>query len=423
MLKASICTIGDEILIGQIVDTNSSYISKKLNSLGIKVTQLISISDDYDDIISNLTRCISFSDIVVVTGGLGPTKDDITKEALARLTKCGKFHTDYNQLEIIKEICNKRGIELSTLNLDQALVPDSCTVLNNNLGTAPGMVFYFNEETDNTKKLLFSLPGVPYEMIALMPKVEEKIMSAFSPENIYHKTVISFGIPESQLAKRIESWESNLPQDVKLAYLPNPITGVKLRLSIYGGIKENSFQIIESLFADLKMILGDSLYGEGEESLESVISDFMRMNSYTLSTAESCTGGRIATLISALPGASEIYKGSIVAYHNDAKFKILNVKKTTIMKYGSVSKECVIQMAEGVRDIMNSDYSIATSGIAGPDGGTAEKPVGTLWIAIIGPNFCETKKVVFSGDRVRNIDRFSSEALNMLRLKLGIQLK
>jgi len=422
MLKASICTIGDEILIGQIVDTNSSYISKELNSLGIKVIQMISISDDSNDIIYNLTRCISFSDIVIVTGGLGPTKDDITKTALAKLSKCDSFHNDYDQLEIIKGICNKRGIELSDLNAEQASVPDSCTVLNNRLGTAPGMVFTFSNEADNTKTLLFSLPGVPYEMNGLLPKMKELIKTTFCLGSIYHKSVITFGIPESTLAKRIENWENNLPKEVKLAYLPNPLTGVKLRLSIYGGVKEISFQTIESLLVDLKIILGESLYGEGEDSLESVISTYLRKNSLTLSTAESCTGGKIATIISSLPGSSDIYKGSVVAYHNDIKFKILNVDRATILKYGAVSEECVIQMVNGVRDIMKTDYAIATSGIAGPDGGTADKPVGTLWIAISGPDFCETKKVVFSGDRLRNIDRFSSEALNMLRLKLGIQL-
>lgn len=422
MLHASICTIGDEILIGQIIDTNSSFISRELNSIGIRVTQMISISDNEEEIVANLDRCIKCSDIVIVTGGLGPTNDDITKKALAKVSKSESFHFDNGQLEIIKGICIKRGMELSDLNREQAFVPDICEVILNSLGTAPGMFFTFNKDCSNSKTLLFSLPGVPYEMFGLMPKVLERIKSRFCTESIYHKSVISFGMPESLLAKKIESWENSLPSKVKLAYLPNPLTGIKLRLSIYGGKREESEFIVDSLLIDLKNILGDLLYGEDEDSLEFVISDYLRKNSYTLSTAESCTGGKIGSLISSLPGSSEIYMGSVVAYNNDVKFELLNVQKSTIIRYGAVSKECVIEMAKGARQVMKADYSIATSGIAGPEGGTAEKPVGTLWIAVSGPDFCETKKVVFSGDRKRNIDRFSSEALNMLRLKLGIQL-
>lgn len=422
MLNASICTIGDEILIGQIIDTNSSFISKELNTLGIKVKFMISISDDEDEIISNLERCINSSDIVIVTGGLGPTKDDITKAALAKLSKSESSHYDPGQYEIIRERCNRRGIELSQLNKDQALVPDSCKVLTNNLGTAPGMLFTIPKEGKASNTLLFSLPGVPYEMMGLMPKVAEKIKTEFYIENIYHKTITTFGISESILAKQIESWENELPKEVKLAYLPNPLVGIRLRLSIYGGSRERSIQLVDSLLNDLKKILGDSIYGEDEESLESVIAAFLRKNSATLSTAESCTGGKIASLITSLSGSSDIYKGSVIAYHNDVKFDLLKVDKGLIDKYGAVSKECVIEMAKGVRELMKTDYAIATSGIAGPGGGTTEKPVGMLWIAIVGPDFCETKSVVLSGDRLRNIDRFSSEALNMLRLKLGIQV-
>ncbi|MFA6334343.1 MAG: CinA family nicotinamide mononucleotide deamidase-related protein [Bacteroidales bacterium] len=421
MINATICTIGDEILIGQIVDTNSSFISKELNRLGIKVKQMISIADDQDEIISNLKRCINGSDIVVVTGGLGPTRDDITKAALAKLSNCNSFHFDEKQLDIIKDICSKRGIELSELNRYQAFVPDSCKVLPNSLGTAPGMLFTIADTTKNTISLVFSLPGVPFEMIGLMPKVMEQIVANFKTESIYHKTISTFGIPESVLAKQIESWENALPYEVKLAYLPNPLAGVRLRLSIYGGSREHSVQIAKPLIDELKELLGDSIYGEDEDSLESVISDFLRKSSATLSTAESCTGGKIATLITSLPHSSDIYKGSVIAYHNDIKFHLLNVDEDIIRKYGTVSRECVEAMAEGVKRVMNSDYAIATSGIAGPGGGSPGKPVGMLWIAVSGPDFCETKSVVFNGDRLRNIDRFSSEALNFLRLKLGIQ--
>ncbi|MEN6619840.1 MAG: CinA family nicotinamide mononucleotide deamidase-related protein [Rikenellaceae bacterium] len=422
MLNASICTIGDEILIGQIIDTNSSYISKELNRLGIKVNLMISISDDEDEIISNLERCINCSDIVIVTGGLGPTKDDITKAALAKLSKSKGFRYDSDQLGIINEICIKRGLELSELNRDQALVPDCCTVLTNTLGTAPGMMFSISKKGNSSNAMLFSLPGVPFEMIGLMPKVIEKIETLYNNETIYHKTVLTFGIPESVLAKQIENWEKALPQGVKLAYLPNPLAGVRLRLSIYGGSREKSVSVVESLINDLKKILGNSLYGSDDDSLESVISSYLRKNSFSLATAESCTGGRIASLITSLPGSSDIYRGSVIAYHNDIKFDLLKVGKGVIEKYGAVSRECVVEMSKGVKELLKSDYAIATSGIAGPNGGTPEKPVGTLWIAVAGPDFCETRKVVLNGDRLRNIERFSAEALNMLRLKLGIQL-
>lgn len=422
MITATICTIGDEILIGQIVDTNSSFISKELNRLGIKVNKMISIADNEDEIISSVKRCADNSDIVIVTGGLGPTKDDITKAALAKLSSCNTFHFDDNQLDIVTKICTKRGIELSELNRYQAYVPDSCKVLANTLGTAPGMMFTISDEQNKSRTLVFSLPGVPFEMAALMPEVVKQIVENFETEYIYHKTISTFGIPESTLAKQLEDWENALPQMVKLAYLPNPLTGVRLRLSIYGGFKEHSLKLAEPLIAELKAILGDSIYGEDQDTLESVISDLLRKSSATLSTAESCTGGKIATLITSLPNSSDIYKGSVIAYENDVKSHVLNVDEEILKKYGAVSKECVTAMAHGVRKLIGSDYAIATSGIAGPGGATANKPVGMLWIAVAGPDFCDTRSVVFSGDRLRNIDRFSSESLNFLRLKLINQL-
>ncbi len=418
MINATICTIGDEILIGQIIDTNSSFISKELNKLGIKVRQMVSISDDEEDIITTLKRCIDNSDIVIVTGGLGPTKDDITKGALAKLSCCKRFHFDEKQLDIITQICNKRGLELSELNRYQAFVPDSCQVIPNNLGTAPGMLFSFNDIPEKSNTLLFSLPGVPFEMASLMPQVNELILKNFKTENIYHKTISTFGIPESLLAKQIESWENSLPDTIKLAYLPNPLNGVRLRLSIYGGSMESSIKIATPYIAELKELLGNSIYGEDSDTLESVISRLLRNSSSTVSTAESCTGGKIATLITSLANSSDIYKGSVIAYHNDVKTHILSVDPEILNIYGAVSKECVTAMAEGVRKATHSDYSIATSGIAGPGGATDNKPVGMLWIAVCGPDFCEAKSVVFNGDRLRNIDRFSSEALNFFRLKL-----
>ena len=422
MLNATICTIGDEILIGQIIDTNSSFVSKELNKIGVKVDFMISVSDKETDIISNLKRCINISDIVIVTGGLGPTKDDITKAALAKLSGCTEFRYDIEQLEIIEALCKKRGLELSDLNRDQALVPVSCTVLKNTLGTAPGMMFSISKNEGTTPSLLFSLPGVPYEMAALIPQVIQNIVDLNNTETIFHKSLSTFGIPESVLARLIEKWEDGLPETVKLAYLPNPLTGVRLRLSIYGGTKDLADEIVNPIIKELKSILGNALYGENEDTLEHVISRHLRNASCTMATAESCTGGKIASMITSLPGASDIYKGSVISYDNDVKFDLLGVDRKIIEKYGAVSSECVLAMASGVRSLLKADYAVAASGIAGPDGGTPEKPVGTIWIAVAGPDFCESKSMTFNGDRQRNIDRFSSEALNALRLKLGIQL-
>jgi len=422
MLNASICTIGDEILIGQIVDTNSSFIAKELNRCGIKVNKMLSIQDDEKEIINTLRQCSENNDIVIVTGGLGPTKDDITKAALAKLCNCEKYRYDKTQSDIIEILCNRRGIALSQLNKDQAYVPECCTVLPNRMGTAPGMMFdvLVNE---NHKALLFSMPGVPYEMEHILPSVIETINDAFKTESIYHKTLLTFGIPESILASKIELWESNLPKEIKLAYLPNPYSGVKLRLSVYGGDSQKSSQLVADKISTLKGILGPYIYGEDDNTLESVLAEYFIKTGTTISTAESCTSGNLSSLLTSISGASKYFRGGIVAYENSVKNALLNVPQEIISKYGAVSKECVENMALGVRNLMKTDYAIATSGIAGPTGGTQDKPVGTVWIAIAGPDFLESKVAVFNGDRRRNIQRFSSEALNTLRLRLDIQYK
>jgi len=414
MLTASVCTIGDEILIGQIVDTNSAYISKELNSIGIKVNFMLSVPDEEEQIVNYLNLSLSRSDIVIVTGGLGPTKDDITKNALATLSGSSRLVYNEDQLTIIRSICLKRGIELSDLNRDQSLVPEQCEVLTNSMGTAPGILLR------KDGKLLFSLPGVPYEMANLMKKVTGEIIKTKEIEDIYHKTVITFGIPESSLAKKIAGWEDNLPIDIKLAYLPDPLTGVKLRLSKYGGNINDSKKAIEAHFATLKEILGNAVYGEDNQTLESVVFSFLKSKSATLSTAESCTGGKIASMITSVPGSSSVFAGGIIAYSNEVKIKTLGVDPAILSESGAVSEECVRAMAQGARKIFNTTYAVATSGIAGPDGGSEEKPSGTVWIAVAGPDFLVAKKAIFGGDRLRNIDRFSSETLNFLRLNLGI---
>jgi len=414
MLTASVCTIGDEILIGQIVDTNSAYISKELNSIGIKVNFMLSVPDEEEQIVNYLNLSLSRSDIVIVTGGLGPTKDDITKNALATLSGSSRLVYNEDQLTIIRSICLKRGIELSNLNRDQSLVPEQCEVLTNSMGTAPGILLR------KDGKLLFSLPGVPYEMANLMKKVTGEIIKTKDIEDIYHKTVITFGIPESSLANKIAGWEDNLPIDIKLAYLPDPLTGVKLRLSKYGGNINDSKKAIEAHFATLKEILGNAVYGEDNQTLETVVLSFLKSKSATLSTAESCTGGKISSMITSVPGSSSVFAGGIIAYSNEVKIKTLGIDPAILSESGAVSEECVRAMAQGARKIFNTTYAVATSGIAGPDGGSEEKPSGTVWIAVAGPDFLVAKKAIFGGDRLRNIDRFSSETLNFLRLNLGI---
>ena len=422
MTTASICTIGDEILIGQIVDTNSSHISRALNSLGIRVTRMLSIGDDHDIIIEGLKSELEKNDIVIVTGGLGPTKDDITKQALAELSGTDTFKTDDRQLEIIHRILSSRGIDILDINIAQASVPDTCEVIPNRLGTAPVMVFRFTEESFGHKATLYSLPGVPFEALGALDDIKEDIRNHFDISDIYHKTVMTFGIPESSLSKMLDEWEDALPEDMHLAYLPNPLTGVRLRLSIYGGDRAEEEARIEAQLSQLKEILGDALYSDEDDSLERCIGKMLASAGKTVSAAESCTGGLISSLFTSIPGSSEYYLGSVTSYANSVKSGVLGVPEEIIRENGAVSEECVKAMAEGVRRITGSDFSVATSGIAGPGGGSEEKPVGLIWIAVSSQMGTEACRMVFKGDRKRNIDRFAANALNLLRKKIKNEL-
>jgi nicotinamide-nucleotide amidase len=415
MINAAICTIGDEILIGQIVDTNSAYISRELNRAGVRVTTKISIGDNFDDILKTLRICINENDLVVVTGGLGPTKDDITKKALSVLTNSQSFYYHDEQLEFIKMICSKRGLEVSDLNREQALVPNNCIVIPNKMGTAPGMVFEIGEES---KKLLVSLPGVPYEMEGMMSSVNVLISKKLSPGYIHHKTVVTYGIAEASLAKMLEAFEDNLDNDVKLAYLPNPSIGIRLRLSIYNRERESSIEIVERYLSELKCILGSLVYGEGEDTLETLIINTLKSKGKRLAIAESCTGGTIMSRLVSIPGSSEIISGGVITYSNESKINLLKVRSETLEKFGAVSRECAEEMAIGVKELYNADYAIATTGIAGPGGGTDFKPVGSVWVSAAGNFGVDSSYKVFTGDRTRNITRFSSEALNFLRIKI-----
>lgn len=423
MTQASICTIGDEILIGQIVDTNSSHISQTLNSSGIKVTRMLSIGDDHDTIVNALENELKVNDIVIVTGGLGPTKDDITKAALARLSGTDSYRTDERQLQIVHDILSARGLDILDINLAQASVPDTCEVIPNRLGTAPVMVFRFPEERFGHKAALYSLPGVPFEALGALPDIMSDIRSHFPVSDIYHRTIMTYGIPESALAKQIEEWEDNLPDDMHLAYLPNQLTGVRLRLSIYGGKREEEEARINAQIDLLRPILGTSMYSDHEDTLEGCIGRILSENGKTLSVAESCTGGNISGLITSISGSSGYYLGSVTSYANSVKTNVLGVPEETIAAHGAVSSECVAAMAEGVRKLTGSDFSVATSGIAGPGGGSEEKPVGLVWIGVSSEKGTETFGLRFRHDRKRNIERFTASALNILRLKLANELK
>ena len=418
MTQASICTIGDEILIGQIVDTNSSHISRALNSLGIKVSRMVSIGDDHDCIINSLTEELKGNDIVIVTGGLGPTKDDITKKALSDLSGATGIKTDGRQLEIIHSILSARGLDILDVNRAQADVPDTCEVIPNRLGTAPIMVFRFGNEPFGHKTTLYSLPGVPFEALGALEDILADIKAHNALSDIHHRTVMTYGLAESALSKMIAPWEDSLPADIHLAYLPNPLTGVRLRLSIYGGKREEEEARIDAELAELRKIIGEYIWSDEDDRFETLIGRMLSKAGKTLSAAESCTGGLISELITSVPGSSAYYLGSVTSYANTVKTGVLQVPHEIIEEHGAVSSRCVAMMAEGVRHLTGSDFSVATSGIAGPGGGTSEKPVGLVWIAVSSENGTETFSHVFKNNRKQNIERFAASALNHLREKI-----
>lgn len=418
MTKASICTIGDEILIGQIVDTNSSHISQALNTIGIRVSRMISIGDDHSEIMTSLSEELTRNDIVIVTGGLGPTKDDITKKALAELSGAESYRTDTAQLEIIHRILSSRGLDVLDINKAQAEVPDTCDVILNHLGTAPIMVFRFPESRFGHKATLYSLPGVPYEAMGALEDILQDIKAHYSLSDIYHKTIMTFGLAESALSKTIEEWENALPEDMHLAYLPNQFTGVRLRLSIYGGNDDVDRSRIEKEFEKLKTIIPEYIYSDHEDTLQECIGRMLTAKKLTISAAESCTGGMISHLLTSVPGSSAYYLGSVTSYANSAKENILHVPHEIISKYGAVSSECAAAMAEGVRKLTGSDFSISTTGIAGPGGGSEVKPVGTVWVGVSSERGTETFMIRYNGDRLRNIQRSAAFALNLIRKKI-----
>ena len=414
MTKASICTIGDEILIGQIVDTNSSNIARSLEEIGVAVTRMLSIGDDRKTIINTLRNELKNNEIVISTGGLGPTKDDITKDALKKLFGSNGYIEHSGQLKIIRDILHSRGLDMLDINRAQALVPKGCEVIENRLGTAPIMVFMFPKERFGHDATLYSLPGVPHEAIGMLPEVIDDIVSHNPLSAILHRNVMVYGLAESALSKLIEPWEESLPDGMHLAYLPNPLTGVRLRLSMYGGSSEEEKTLVEAEIAKLKAILGDRIYSDTDDTLERAVGRLLLNAGKTVSAAESCTGGEISHLLTTVPGSSAYYLGSVTSYAVSVKENVLGVPAEIISEYGVVSSEVAAAMAEGVRKLTGSDYSVSTTGLAGP-GGDGVNPEGTVWIGVSGPNGTITQKRNYHNDRRRNIERFAASSLDLLR--------
>jgi len=405
-MKASILSIGDEILIGQIVNTNAVWISQKLNEVGVKVNYIYSVGDDKTDIIEAIQTLMSKTDIVLITGGLGPTNDDITKNVLCEMFGAKLILSDM-VLENIHELLSKSGFKMNANNHDQAMVPDNAKVLNNKMGTAPGMLF------EKNGKYLISMPGVPFEMKHLMEtQVLPFIIDTFTTKPIIHKTLMVVGLPESMLAEKIADWENALPEFVHLAYLPSP-GFIRLRLSIYEAEPEHNL-LIQELTTSLKKYIPDNIFAEEDVKPEVLIGQLLKAQGKTLSTAESCTGGTIAAMITSVPGSSAYFKGSVVSYDNEVKQNVLKVNHNDLLQFGAVSQQVVEQMAAGALDLLKTDYAIAVSGIAGPDGGTPEKPVGTIWIAVASKDKTVSKIFHSLNNREINILRASNTALAML---------
>jgi len=408
MTLAEIITIGDELLIGQVVDTNSAWIGQKLNEIGIKVKQITSVSDDESHIISALNEARNRADLILITGGLGPTKDDLTKYTLCKYFK-SNLRFDQEAFLNVERIFKSRGKEVTEVNRKQAEIPEKCNVIQNSMGTAPGMWF------ENRKKVFISMPGVPYEMKSMMEqKILPVLQQRFNGKAIVHKTILTQGIGESSLSDMIEEWELQLPQNTKLAYLPSPGL-VRLRLTATGTNQDDLYTIVEDETKKLLEIAGEYIYGFDDDSLEKIVGHLLREKSATLSSAESCTGGYIAHRITTIPGSSDYFIGSVVAYANRVKENFLDVPKEILDQHGAVSEETVIAMATKMNKKFATDYSIAVSGIAGPGGGTPEKPVGTVWLAIAHPKGTFTKKLLLGTVRERVIIETSLHALNNLR--------
>ncbi|MBN1338351.1 MAG: competence/damage-inducible protein A [Bacteroidales bacterium] len=407
-MTAEIINIGDELLIGQVINTNGSWMAEQLRLSGIDTQRITIIPDEKESILLSLREAVERSDVIMLTGGLGPTRDDITKDALAGFFNCGMVESN-EVLDDIRRLFSQNRWTISALNARQALVPESCIPIRNNNGTAPGMWF----EKDG--KCIVSMPGVPFEMKPMLTdQVIPMILGKYKTGALIHKTIHTIGVPESKLAEMLESWEDRLPGNMKLAYLPQPGM-VRLRLSASGIEREAVEKQIEE---QIKLLLGylpDQIFAYNEDTLPLILGRMLLERKQTVATAESCTGGYLAHLITSVPGSSGYYLGSMVAYSNRVKKNLLGVDGHLLENFGAVSRETVVSMAENARIKFGADFSIATSGIAGPDGGTPDKPVGTTWIAVASDKACVAKHFLFGNHRERNIHKTALFGLNMLR--------
>ena len=406
-IAASIITIGDELLIGQTIDTNSAWIAKHLNELGIDVLRRVAVGDDRNAIIKALDEEIAVASLVLITGGLGPTSDDITKPLLNEYFG-GKMKVDERVLEHVKNIFAKRDRPILERNLKQAEVPDNCTVLFNKMGTAPGMWF------DKDDKVIISMPGVPFEMASIMenealPRLRERFFS----DAILHSTIVTAGVGESVIADKLQDLEESLPSHIKLAYLPD--TGmVKLRLTGRGKDKELLAAELKNRQEEFATRLGNMVIALDDLPMEKILGDLLKEKRKTLGLAESCTGGFIGHHITQVSGSSDIFLGSIVSYSNDVKHNVLGVKQETLTQYGAVSEQTVLEMAKGALRVLGSDYALAVSGVLGPGGGTDRAPVGTVWMAVADKETIKTKEFHFIYDRLRNKELAAKMGMLML---------
>lgn len=413
-MKADIITIGDEILIGQIIDTNSAWIAARLGEIGVSIRRKYSIGDRREEIISAVEESMAKAEITIITGGLGPTKDDITKRVLAEIFNSPMVcHTE--TYERVERMMAARGIAFNDLNKGQAMVPECCTVLANHKGTAPGMWF------ERNGRVVVSLPGVPFEMEGLMiESVLPLLTQHFELSSVVHRTAITYGLAESMMAELIAPWEDALPPHLHLAYLPSP-SQLRLRLSAYDVDKEQAEREFDEQFAKLIPILGDYFVGWGDTTVQSAVAEILVERGETLASAESCTGGVIASKFTAMSGASEYFWGGVVSYDNSVKENVLGVSRHNLETYGAVSEQVAREMAEGVRRLCGTTYGVATTGVAGPTGGSPEKPVGTVWVAVATPTHTIAKLFQHGKVRAVNIERAATAAINLLRLELKIE--
>ncbi|KAA3439470.1 competence/damage-inducible protein A [Rufibacter hautae] len=410
-ISAEIMTIGDELLYGQVIDTNSAWLGQELGKIGIRVKQITSISDNPNAITDALTQAISRADVVLITGGLGPTKDDLTKHTLTRY-----FNTDLQlhqpSLDDVEEIFRKYNRPMLEVNRQQAFLPATCTPVRNVLGTAPGMLF----QEQNT--VIVSMPGVPFEMKRMVTDtVLPYLQQHYALPQIIHSVVQTIGIGESFLSETIADWEDNLPANIKLAYLPH-LAGVRLRLTGFSKDGQDLEAQLQEQVDKLTALIPDHIFAYGEVPLEEAIGHLLKERNLTISTAESCTGGLVAHKLTSVPGSSSYFLGSVVAYSNEVKKAQLGVSAETLEQHGAVSEETVCAMAQGVRQLLKTDIGISTSGIAGPDGGTPDKPVGTIWIAYADAHQTVARKINYNKTRQLNIEYTTLQVLDLVRQSL-----